>query len=347
LKVTLKTVINRLLQPFEYIYLAAITLIDGMRTSGLLRSRRLPAPVVSIGNITVGGTGKTPSAIRFAEEAVARGFRPAILTRGYGGSAKGPVVVSAGKGPVIDATMAGDEAYLMAKKLPGIPVIKCPDRYKGGSLANDLFQPDLYILDDGFQHRALERDIDIVLVDGSRPFTNERLLPAGRLREPIKKALERADEVIITKAPSKKINKLKSDIAILTNSSQVSELRHKAVSIANTSGNTKPIASLSGRRVLAFSGIANPLHFKSMLVALGADVIKFISFSDHYRYGRLDMKKIRAEAESSSPDFIVTTEKDLVKLPLEDEFWALQIKVEFEAEMLKRVFSRISAIRKS
>ncbi len=337
-----------LLRPLEYLYLSGLMLIDWMRVLGLLRSKELSAPVVSIGNLTVGGTGKTPSAMRFAEEAVIRGFRPVILTRGYGGRAKGPLVVSKGKGPLIDASMAGDEAYLMARNLTGIPIIKCPDRYKGGCLANDLFQPDLYILDDGFQHHALKRNIDIVLIDGSKPFISERLLPAGRLREPLKKALGRADEVIITKTPPTKINDFKSDLLNFTNNTQVSVLKHKAVSIVNTAGDTQSVEKLSGRRVLAFSGIANPEYFRSMLVESGADVIKFISFSDHHRYGRSDMERIRAEAEAIVDAFIITTEKDLVKLSSEEGFWALRIKVEFEAEMLNRLFPRLSKLsRKS
>ena len=168
----------------------------------LKNQKKLPHKVISIGNITVGGTGKTPATIAIAEEAKKQGFVPIILTRGYKGKTKGPCFVSKGEEPLLNEEDAGDEPLLMAEKLKGVPIVKGESRYDAGMFALSslplALRPNIFILDDGFQHWKLFRDKDILLIDGKNPFGNKRLLPIGQLREPVS-AISRADIVVITK----------------------------------------------------------------------------------------------------------------------------------------------------
>src|SRR4030066_541814 len=172
----------------------------------LKNQKKLPFKVISIGNITVGGTGKPPATMAIAEEAKRRGFVPVILTRGYKGKIKGPCFVSKGEGPLLSEEDAGDEPIIMAEKLKGVPIVKGENRYDAGILAienlkseiSNLKSEILFILDDGFQHWKLFRDKDLLLIDGTNPFGNKRLLPVGPLREPLR-AIGRADIVVITK----------------------------------------------------------------------------------------------------------------------------------------------------
>jgi tetraacyldisaccharide 4'-kinase len=189
----------------EFLYSVGLS---AKKAYSLSRRRRLPCRVISIGNITVGGTGKTPAAIALAGEAKKRGGSPVILTRGYKGSAKGPCFVTKGEGPLLNADEAGDEPVLMAERLKGVPIIKGSDRYEAGMFALQSLDPQLstlgsrlFILDDGFQHWKLSRDKDILLIDSGNPFGNRALLPLGKLREPLS-AIERADIVVLTKCQS-------------------------------------------------------------------------------------------------------------------------------------------------
>ena len=166
---------------------------------GIFRVKRLPLPVISVGNITMGGTGKTPTVILIARELMARGKRVAVLTRGYGGSLEGETrIVSDGEKLFLSPAEAGDEPCLLASSLPGLMVVMGSDRYRAGCLALKELSPDCFILDDGFQHQRLGRDLDILLLDGTAPFNNGWTLPAGFLREPIS-AVSRADLVILTR----------------------------------------------------------------------------------------------------------------------------------------------------
>jgi tetraacyldisaccharide 4'-kinase len=191
------------MHPFEFLYYLGSS---ARKYYSLKYRRQLPRRVISIGNITTGGTGKTPATIALAEEAKRRFLFPVILTRGYRGKAKGPCFVSKGEGPLLSAEEAGDEPRLMAERLTGVPIVKGADRYEAGLFAlKELeaeswkHEPLVFILDDGFQHWRLQRDKDIVLVDALNPFGNGTLLPFGRLREPLH-SLERADIVVLSKS---------------------------------------------------------------------------------------------------------------------------------------------------
>jgi len=265
----------------------------------------------------------------------ARGYRPAILSRGYGGEAgEGPDAVSDGSKVLIGPERAGDEPYLMAASLMGIPVITGRNRFLSGTYALEHFGSDLIFLDDAFQHWALKRDFDIVLLNAQTPFGNGFLLPRGPLREE-RRNLERADAVVLTGPEPVEmggdIQALRDslpDISVLT-----AHYRSKDV-VQN--GEALPLDHLKGRRVAAFCGLANPDSFRSSLAKTGAEIVSFLPYPDHFRYTRNDIETIAARAKASGADLIVSTEKDGVKLTAFPEFFrdvfVLRIELEFAPE---------------
>ncbi len=301
---------------------------------------RLPSKVISIGNITLGGTGKTPAVINLAREAKKRRLNPCVLTRGYKGKAKDTCFISKGEGPVLDTLQAGDEAWLMADKLRGVPVVKGSDRFKAGifPLENDqcalcnLQSSKLFILDDGFQHWKLHRDIDVVLIDATNPFGNRRLFPEGIMREPFN-ALERADIFVITKsdmAGKKMMSDITADIRHYNSKAPLYSAFHKPSGTINAAGEINISNNLRDKKTYAFSGIANPAYFQATLRSMGADIINFRKFRDHHLYSQKEIDDIRKDSMGLN---IVTTEKDLVKLrelQLPDRLSALRIEFSIE-----------------
>lgn len=305
-----------------------MTLIEGIYHIGysikkihaLKHQKKLPCRVISIGNITVGGTGKTPGTIAIAEEAKKRRFLPCILTRGYKGNMRGPCFVSKGDKPLLNEEEAGDEPLLMAEKLKGVPVIKGADRYEAGMFAlsslPSALRPDIFILDDGFQHWKLFRDKDILFIDGTNPFGNRRLLPIGTLREPLD-AIGRADTVAITKLVSSrqlKVDSLKKEIRKHNSKASLFLAEHRPSEFITASGETFPLEWARGKRFLGFAGIGNPKSFKETLLTTGLDLRGFTFYRDHYRYHAGDMRKIIEDSKKSDANWIVTTEKDIMRL---------------------------------
>ena len=297
------------MDPLEWIYHLGY---KASRSMGRHGARKLPVRVVSIGNITVGGTGKTPSTIVLAAEAFTRGQRPCVLTRGYGGRLKGPVLV----GPHLSVGDVGDEAMLIATALPHVPVIKCADRYKAGMFAlKELrYEPDMFILDDGFQHWRLERDLDVVLINSMNPFHNGKLLPTGRLREPLSE-LKRAGAIVLTHADeSGSIEELRTRVQALCPDCRVFYSSHRPTVLRTSDGEVKPLDSLKGVKVYAIAGIASPGAFFDSLSRLGANVVGTISYRDHHMFTEADVTRMVREAEESSAKWIITTEKDIMRL---------------------------------
>ncbi|MBT3946417.1 MAG: tetraacyldisaccharide 4'-kinase [Candidatus Marinimicrobia bacterium] len=274
---------------------------------GFFVSRRLPCSVISIGNITVGGTGKTPTVIFLAEYLKGKGKRVAVLSRGYGRATKGTLMVSDGNGPNVSWEKSGDEPFLMAKKLNQIPVVVDEDRFRGGMFIMQKFNPDIILLDDAFQHRAIERDLDLILVNSGDKSFDHKLLPYGLLREPWMN-INRGDAVILTKTNLKKpkpflIRKIKeSRLPILHSTTHAS---------LSTLSPEKP-DSIKKKKVFIVSAIGDSSGFIQTVKNLGCDIVGEKIFPDHFKYSQSDWKN--TESLSAQVDYIITTEKDWVKI---------------------------------
>lgn len=292
---------------------------------------RLPVPVISVGNLTVGGTGKTEAAAFLCRLLLARGRRPAVLSRGYRrrGSAA-VVVVSRGQGPEVPVAAAGDEPFLLALRLPRAAVVVSADRFRAGRLAVRELGSDVLVLDDGFQRRDdLHHDLDVVLVDAGDPFGGGRLLPAGRLREPLS-ALADAGLLIITRADQHAVTPVRKELARRAPGVPVLTARHRPVALRPLNGGPdQGIERLAGLRVFAVSGLARPDAFEASLERLGAHLAGRLRFADHHWYTAADRRRIAAQAAAARAE-VVTTAKDAVRLewPGGLPAWSLQIELE-------------------
>jgi tetraacyldisaccharide 4'-kinase len=275
--------------------------------AGLLAVRTLGRPVISVGNLTVGGTGKTPAVAMLAHYFLARGKRVAVLSRGYGGSSRREAVVSDGASIFLSPREAGDEPYLLASTVPGLMVVVGADRYRAGTLAMDRLAPDLFILDDGFQHLRLARDLDILLLDCRNPFGNGRTLPAGLLREP-RSAGERADLIIHTRCSGAE------EADCFPEKLSCRAFHHLAGAAPLTGGERRPFDLLKGLKGVACAGIADPPSFFRDLEEEGLTLAAALSFPDHCRYDGDEVERIREAMLNSSADYVIMTEKDGVKL---------------------------------
>ena len=273
-------------------------------------SRTLPTKIISVGNITAGGTGKTPMVIYLVEKLKQRGKKVAILSRGYGRKTAGTQLVTDGNTRTVDWRNFGDEPTLMAKLLPGIPIVVDSKRYRGGMFLVEKFSPDIIILDDAFQHRSLERDLDIVLINSKDKKSDHKMLPYGLLREPLS-SLSRADILIFTKTNLVKPDHLLVNIAKSTTLPVFSS----TLDINGfTSFDGNPELIKKGTNVLALSAIADKEGFLNTLECAGINVMKHFDFPDHYSFKQLDIDSISRQMESLNAKIIITTEKDMVKI---------------------------------
>lgn len=283
---------------------------------GLRRIRQLPCPVICVGNLTVGGSGKTPCTIALAQWLRARGRAVGVLLRGYGRRDSGVMVVADQHGIQAPWEAVGDEAVLLAHRLPGVPVIVGGNRFRAGREALRRFPLDVLVLDDGFQHRQLHRDLDLVMLDATDPFGGGRLLPRGRLREPAA-ALGRAHAVILSRTDqAPELAGLRPRLERLAPGVPQILTRHRPSGLTDLAGGgERPLELLQGRRVLAVSGIANPPAFHRTLTALGVVLAGTLVFPDHHPYRSDDILRAEAAAQEAGADMIVTTEKDVVRMP--------------------------------
>jgi tetraacyldisaccharide 4'-kinase len=280
---------------------------------GIFVSYNLPCKVISIGNITTGGTGKTPAVIFFAEFLKNRGFKIGILSRGYGRNSKGTIDLKSEISNKKNWKYFGEEPVLISQKLINIPIVIDNNRYRGGKYLYDKYKPQLIILDDGFQHRSLNRDLDINLINANQPKHLYKLLPYGLLREPWQH-LKRSDIVIVTKmnikAPSSFIiNKLRS-----LNINHYHSKYEPSNNLLDINGEKINLAKMKNKRALAISGIGDPLSFELTLKMQNIDFIDHITFNDHHEYKDDDFYFIEKKILNHKPDFLITTEKDLIKL---------------------------------
>ena len=303
--------------------------------AGFFRSASLPCKVISVGNITLGGTGKTPFVILLAELFRSRQIPVAILSRGYKGSFSGPSgMVSDGRKTFLDARQAGDEPSLLARRLPGVPVFIGRERRLSGRAAVDRFQVQAVILDDGFQHLPLERDLNFLLLEARLPFGNGWLFPRGVLREPPGQA-GRADAIILTKADqADNILILKDHLHRLAPGCPIFAVRYAPVAVRDLfQEQILPLEVLRGKKILGFAGIGSPASFRRSLENLGAEIVGFQSFRDHYPYRPEDFQMLLQDAREGGAEAVVTTEKDSIRLEGfprgEPPLWVLSIRHEF------------------
>jgi tetraacyldisaccharide 4'-kinase len=295
-------------------------------SKGYVKRVRLPVPVVSIGNITCGGTGKTPMAIDVTRRLIAAGYKVAVLSRGYARKSKQKItVVSNGQGEFALCEEAGDEPLLIALSVPEAIVIVGSSRVETAALAIEEYKADAIVLDDGFQHIRLERDLDVVLIDYNDDPENDTLLPAGRLREPLT-ALNRAKVVVITKVPlnpdEERLEKLRTQIRKYAERAEIVAARFVPKRLRTSTGEA-PLTQLKGQRVVAFCGVARPEGFAATLNQLGCTLMR--------------------NANASS---VVTTEKDMVKIAPHDRLNQHLVAVEIGVEWLGPLPSHISDLMK-
>jgi tetraacyldisaccharide 4'-kinase len=327
---------------------------------GLRRRDRLPVPVLCVGNLTVGGTGKTPMTQYLCRCLQAQGKRVAILSRGHGGESQSVRLVSGQAGPVLlSAPEAGDEPVLLARTLRGVPVLVGKDRRLSGREALRRFGLDALVLDDGFQFWQLYRDLDIVLLDACRPFGNGFPLPRGLLREP-KRHLRRAGMIVATRAgrlTASEREHLTTQIRVLAPDAPLFFADHRAVGVApaaDPSASLLPLSALTGKRIFAVSAIAQPQSFWETLTREAhAQVAGCQVWDDHYKIGLEDAQIVIGAAQSVGAEALVMTEKDAVKWPVSAEVgraeldglpvYALRIEmaVENEDEFLREVMARL------
>ena len=273
-------------------------------------SRKIPTKVVSVGNITAGGTGKTPAVIYLSQFFKKRNYKVAVLSRGYGRKTAGTQLVTNGKETVDDWRNFGDEPTLISQKLKDVPIVVDQNRYRGAMYLIEKFNPDIIIMDDAFQHRSIERDLDLVLINSQAPMSDYRLIPHGLLREPIRH-LKRADAIILTKSnlgkPEQKlISKVKkSNLPVF-----YSTIIHNHFFTINN----ETFKPENNARVLAVSGIADPQSFYESLKRTNIKMVKKIPYFDHYEFKQSDIEKLKEALIDNDADIIVTTEKDMIRL---------------------------------
>ena len=308
--------ISYLLLPLSALYYLVISLINWLYDRDYVAVKGLNGKVVSVGNLTLGGSGKTPLVEYIAKMLQNQGWRIALLSRGYARKERIPLtVVSDGKEILAEMSRAGDEPLLLAKNLPGAVVVVDKDRYQAGLLAEDNFKANLFILDDGFQYRKLKRDVNILVINGKNPFGNGWLFPAGILREPLR-SLKRADAIVISEPLGNSNDKAIREIVI----------HHKAnLSVFHCYRSPSGFYQVKGddllhdgyfksKKIVSLSAIARPSAFEEDLKAMGFNVEKKYRFADHHYFSQREIDAIAASARDSGAEAIITTQKDAMRL---------------------------------
>jgi tetraacyldisaccharide 4'-kinase len=324
--------LSRLLLALSWLYRLIVQSRLLLYRHGILRHHSLGCQVISIGNLTVGGTGKTPIVETFARALVKQGRKVAILSRGYKSEsppfwqklrnlfglqpdANPPRVVSDGKSLLLDSSTSGDEPFMLATNLPNVVVIVDKNRVKAGRYAVKKFGCDTLILDDGFQYMKLKHRLDLVLVDRTNPFGNRQMLPRGLLREPVRN-IRRASYLFITKSRGNGEPDLKAELRALNPTAEIIECRHSAKRLQDVfSGERKPLETLQGLEIAAVSAIAQPKGFEDELVRLGAKLLYHKRYADHHRYSQMEIIEFINKSIERGAKAIVTTEKDAVRFP--------------------------------
>lgn len=340
------------MKPLSLLYGGAMRARAALYSRGLLSSFDAGVPVISVGNITTGGTGKTPVVAWVAEALAQEGFRVCVLTRGYGRRDESSMVlVSDGERVRSDATEGGDEPLLLAEMLKGrAAVVSHKNRVEAARWARLNLSTDLFVLDDGFQHFRLRRDVDIVTLDGTNPWGGGKLLPEGRLREP-PESLKRAGIIIITRSEQAAgLSALKREVESLSGRKAfISRTRIRTVRpLAQEAAPQGAASSPSSYRVAAFCALGNPQAFFNNLEKNGFDLLSTQALADHHVYTQSDIEGIERQARARGAEALLTTAKDAVKLrPLKFELpcFVVDIELEFEDERALREMLRKAVLK--
>ncbi len=299
-----------------YIFTPLVSLRAYIYKLGLLKAEDLKCRVICVGNITSGGTGKTPTVRLLADKLQKQGLRVVILSRGYKGNLKGKLEVAADGGQILhSAAEVGDEPYLLARQLSGIPIIVGKRRCYAGWYATMHFKPQVIILDDGYQHLKLARQVNIMVIDATNPFGNRRLLPRGSLREPLS-ALSRSQIFLLTKTDlAQDIAPVIDTLRLYNPKAPILTSVHKPVDIGELGNKKKhPLKWLKGKKVVCFCGIADPASFVKTVTAQGAEVAGQLKFIDHYQYTPADLGELADTAKQLGAEALITTEKYAVRI---------------------------------
>ncbi len=331
-------------------YRAALRIRDAAYRLRVLRTGRLACPVISIGNITLGGSGKTPVAELAAMTLVELGSRPAVVSRGYGRDTRGVHVVSDRDAIRLAARDAGDEPRLLAERLPGVPVVVGENRLAAGRVALERCGATALVLDDGFQHRTVAKDLEVLVVNGRAPWGNRFLFPRGMLREPLA-ALGRADMVVVTNpAGSADVDAVTGEVRRHNQRAPVLTAAYEVIEAYDLdSGRRFSAEALSGRRLLAFAGLGTPRGFADTLAGAGVRTPGLIEFPDHHWYAPDDVQSLARQAVAVGADGLITTEKDAMRLrglPAPDvPLWVLAVRLRLTAgaDPWLQAFARVLA----
>lgn len=358
--------ITGLLFLFSRVYRNLAQLRLWMYENRVIRNRAIGCLVISIGNVTCGGTGKTPVVEIFARTLSKKGRKVAILSRGYRSRDRSmfdkmkkrfsstkmevpPRVVSNGKDLLLNSMTAGDEPYMLASNLKDVCVLVDKDRVKSGLYAIEKFHADTLVLDDGFQYLDLKSHINILLVDSTLPFDNHHVLPRGLLREPIKN-VRRADYIFLTKSDgSPRLRHLKEFLRHHNRRAEIIECCHRPQYLEEVfdRGVRYPLSWLNGKKTASLSAIANPASFNGFLLQNGADLVLKRHYADHHRYSQQEMIDFINDAKAVGAEVIMTTEKDAVRMPRLDRrdlpilFLRIEIDILSGQESFDQCISRI------
>jgi len=320
----------------SFIYGNLIAIRKCFYEAKILSTKSLKCKVISIGNITVGGSGKTPTVEYISNLLQSKGHKVGIISRGYKRKSKATLIVTDGRNKPKSWEEVGDEPFLLAHKLENIPIVVGVSKYESGYMMIEKFRPDVILMDDGFQHLSLNRDLDIVLVNSKDIRSDHRLIPLGKLREPISN-LDRADLIIITKSnihqPSNYlINKIESfNRPTIYNEMQIDDL------LQYKSNESNKLEKIANKKVYLFSALGDNESFKKIMNNTDADIVGHSKYLDHHNYTFNDLKDIEKKATKCNAEFLITTEKDLVKINFQNskiDIYAIRMKMIFNPENL-------------
>jgi tetraacyldisaccharide 4'-kinase len=315
-----RPILVQVLTPPAILFRCGVAIRNLLFDLGLFRSGKIPARVISVGNITVGGTGKTPLVESLVRILLETEIGPAVVIRGFGRTGKAMVVVSGKEGILASVRQSGDEPFFLARALPGVPVVVDRNRFRAGCHAVEKYRSQVIVLDDGFQHRSVWRDMDVVVFDAGQDPGNVRMLPAGPFREPLS-SLKRARWIVLTGMdrcpdPEALMNRIRS-----CTKAGICTARHRAEEwVGLSDGSRNPPNAFASMPVLGFSGIGNTDSFIRTLEELGIRPVDFIRYRDHHWYSKEDLDRISREAGNGKVKVLVTTEKDAVRLPQDGTF---------------------------